>query len=198
VDCTKAQQQLLDAVDGQIEEGELAALREHLARCSACRAEYDRLQSAAQALRTAAPVLAPQQKYLTNERLERLMVDYGRETRILRLYMSRGLVAAAAIAAILVSTAVIVVSLPGVVPGTQPAPMVAEAPARPPVVPVVLTSAGQGEPMRQFRRLTIESPEVPVWDRWDRDVRFVGNNTEGLVVPVNHVFYDPEESSRWW
>jgi hypothetical protein len=107
-------------------------------------------------------------------------------------------VAAAAVVTILVSGAVIALSLPGLFGTPEPSADVAAAGRLPGVIPVVFTSMGQEEPMRVMRSLTVQGADLSGRAGPDRAVRLVETSSPGVLVPVDHAFYDPEESSRWW
>lgn len=199
MDCAEAQPKLLDSAEGELSEQEQSLLAEHLAGCSQCRAEFQRLRTAAAAVCQATDDLAPLESYLTAERLDRLMAAYAHGRKTIRLITYRGLVAAAAVAVILVSGAFIAQSLVSMFRAAEPmgpGPIIAAGRSFPPAIPVVLAFTSQDEPMRVIRSLTVQGEGQPVWE--GRPVRFVGTNSAGLRVPVNHVFYDPEESSHWW
>jgi len=198
MDCQTAQTQLLDALDGALDSAQKSALDDHLSRCASCRAEMRRLREGLEAVRLAAEELAPRQRYLTTERLGRLMVAYGRKTRVVSLHLPRGLVAAAAVAAICVSAVVIALSMraPSALP---PAARYAatEAPYGP-ALPVVLTTVAPGEPMRTIRPVTLGPLGARSEGQAGRLRPFVPISNPGLIVPADHTLYDPEESSRWW
>jgi len=48
-----------------------------------------------------------------------------------------------------------------------------------------------------IRPMTAESQGEADW-RPPTGARYVGTNGPGVIVPAEHAFYDPEESSRWW
>ena len=56
--CEQALKGMTDALDGELSPGDQAALEDHLARCTDCRAEWDRLQAVEQLLREA-PITPP-------------------------------------------------------------------------------------------------------------------------------------------
>ncbi|MCK4283978.1 MAG: PDZ domain-containing protein, partial [Candidatus Brocadiae bacterium] len=83
-------------------------LMEHLSRCGQCCAELAELQRASAALRLAIPEIAPRQPYLSTARLERLVAGQGGRPRPVKIITFRRFLAAAAVAAILVSAFFIV------------------------------------------------------------------------------------------
>jgi predicted anti-sigma-YlaC factor YlaD len=198
MDCEEARSLLVDAADGEVAEGGDSPLGLHLAECSQCQGELEPLRQAALAVRAAVDELAPQEVYLTSERLGRLMIAYGRDTKVIKLRFHRGLVAATAVAAILVSATVIALSLPSMFTPPDAPGLIASQPVLPSAIPVVLTATGQGEPVRMIRAVTSNTLTPSTSGRLDRGVQFVRTNGSGVSVPVEHALYDPEESSRWW
>ncbi len=197
MDCSTVRSGFPDALEGELKGTERREMEAHLAECASCREEFQSLKQAEKAFSDAAKAALPETGHLTRERMGRLMYEYGRGTKVLRLNLHRGVVAAAAVATILVSVAVIALSMPPRVPADGPAPMVAEGVPQTPNVPVVLTSLGHDEPMRSMRSLTAQPEQTPLGVA-PRVQEFVRTNGDGVIVPAQHVFYDPDESSRWW
>ncbi len=203
MDCSEAKDRLLDAADEALGRQEAARLEEHLDGCPACRAELSELRTGANALRRAAPELAPKRRYLTVERYASLLAARGRPARIFRLATYPQFVALAAAAAILISAATIAWHVQfAAAPQAPAAPLapavpLAEGPHPQGYVPVVLATHGQGEPVNVVRGIALggiawpprEQPAAPTLVRTD---------TRGVTVPVDHAFYDPDTSSHWW
>lgn len=199
MDCAEIKDRLLEAAEDELPQDERARLDEHLAHCRACRAEFEGLRRAADALRVAAVELAPPRPYLTPERFRRLMAAHEGAPKIFKLVTYRQFVAVAAAAAIIVSVAVIAWHVGQMRQVGEQDPFFVQAPASLPYVPVVLATTGrQGEPMNVVRSLPAGAEFGPLWDGSPSAVRLVGADSAGVLVPVDHVFYDPEESSRWW
>ena len=198
MDCTETKDWLLEAAEGRLAVAEAQALDRHLARCEACRAELGALRRAVEALRAAIPELAPQETYLTAERLNGLMEGHGRHTRIFRLVSYRQFVAAAAVAAIVVSTAFITWNLRQETAPPIDGPSIVAGPLPSPYVPVVMATTGHGDPTSVVGSLPASIGVRPIPQRTDPPLRLVRTDSPGLIVPVDHVLYDPAESSRWW
>jgi anti-sigma factor RsiW len=176
---------------------ELHALEEHLGRCEACRAEFEELRTASCALRDAVGKLAPPVSYLTPDRRRRLMAAYAEGPKLFRLVTYQRFVAVAAAAAIVISAGFISLNLGRMWRHRQIESPVAVPSLVSPYVPVMLTAAGQGEPVNVVRSIPVSTES---WRLADEPVgaRVVRTDSAGVRIPVDHAFYDPEESSRWW
>ncbi len=203
MDCAQAKQTLLKAVEGELPQPELSRLREHLDGCRHCREEFEGLREASGALRVAVSELAPRETYLTPARLERLMGAHSVGPRIFKLATYRQFVAGAAAAAILISAAFIAFNLARMEPaadairGEQTA-LVRDAGTPPYAPPVVLVATGQGEPADVVRSLTVSGRSRLVSGESPQGARLLRADSAGVRIPVEHLFYDPEQSSRWW
>ena len=150
-------------------------------------------------LREAIPSLAPRQAYLTRARMQRLMAAHSGSAKIFRLVSYRRFVAAAAAAAILVSAAFITVNLGRMREASQPDELpLAQIPAPSHYVPVVLAATGSGEPGNALGRMSVIQEARTPWAEQPGGERPVGMDSPGIIVPVHHAFYDPEESPYWW
>jgi anti-sigma factor RsiW len=199
VDCTKIQPLLVDAAQDELDSSERLLLEEHVAGCSGCRQELARLRGAVEAVRAAAEELAPEGAYLTRERLGRLMAGYGRQTRIIPLYLHRGVVAAAAVAAILVSAAVISLNMWEVSPEQEAPSMVAQSPATPlRSAPAVLAAFEHGGPAQMIRPVAQTSADRTFREEVPEATPYLSTAAPFVTIPVEHAFYDPDESTRWW
>jgi hypothetical protein len=203
--CSDVERAMLDALDGELARDHMQEFQAHLAACETCRAEFSQLRSASGALREAVSELAPPTSYVTARRIEGVFGAYGRRRAPIKLLTWHRFAAAAAVAAILASAPFIisdVISLVG--PGTPVAGdgwgssslsatrmppfggralMLTSTDARPSGRSVVWLPLHAGPPAGRGAR-----GETPV----------VRTDSEGVTVPVRHVFYDAEESSRWW
>ena len=203
MDCTDARELLLEAAE---ERRPLTGpALDHVGSSEACEAEYAALKRAVDAVRDALPVLAPQVQYLTAERLARLMDAHARHTRIFRLVTYRQFVAAAAVVAIVVSTAFIAWNLGQARSAAgldePPAVLAGLAGARlpDPYMPVVAATAAVGDLVTLVGSLPASvSAEPATQRRADSMIQLVHTDSIGISVPVDHFLYDPEESSRWW
>ena len=204
MECEQARQCLVEIMDGAIDEARGSEAKRHLAECAACRQELRRLERGHEALAGAARELAPRAGYLTAERFARLQDASGAQWRTPRIITWRRFAAAAAIAAILVSSAFIYRDLQtwrsdGGASGGS-APIVAErptAPSAPAAVRVVLTS----RPQEGGSRVVIGqlAPETGLGVTSRRGVaQVVRSSADGIRIPVSSVAYDPEEANYWW
>jgi len=197
MNCEELHPRLLDFVDGDMPPQQKADVRAHLAECPACRAEVDQLRAGARAVRAAVEQLAPRQRYLTAERLERLMAARRRHRRPVRLLTFQRLVAAAAIAAIVATAPFLVRDFQRYLnpPEQQPVEQIAQPPLPEWHGRAILAAAGRENPTSVMRSLPVaaEAPYVP-----DPRVSLATSDSPGLRVPVENVLYDPEESSHWW
>lgn len=200
MDCIEARDKLLEAAEGELEQSEQSLLSAHLAGCPECRAEFEELQRAAEALRRFTPELAPRERYLTPARLRCLLDARAHGPRLFRLFTYRQFIAAAAAAAILISATLIGHNVMRMWPRpeVEVIPEVAQGPAAVPSIPVVLAATAQDEPMSVVRKLPAPSPIIPDWETPGGGARLVAADSPGVRIPVDHAFYDPEESSRWW
>jgi len=203
MNCNEARNRLLEVADGLLPEAVRPSVEEHMAGCAACRAELEELRRASGALRQAACELAPQGAYLTPERLGRLMAAHeqlaaAQEPRIFKLLTYRRFVAAAAAAAIIVSVGAIAVNLLLMrQPAEKEGPVADSLPA-PSYVPVVWAATGQGEPVSVIRSIPVSAETWSSWEEPARGPHLLRTDSPGIRIPVDHAFYDPEESSRWW
>jgi hypothetical protein len=160
------------------------------------------LSSASRALRDELQELAPPGPHLTPERLGRIMAARTGPPKLFRLVTYRQFVAAAAAAAILISAAFIAHTLvrvwrqPAATP--QREALGVRRPVGPSTAPVLLTTMGQGDPLDVVRSVPAPGSRLPDWGETISAVHLIGANSAGLSVPVDHAFYDAEESSRWW
>lgn len=196
MNCREAREMLLEAAEGELPWDHEARLREHLDACEACRRRYGCLRAASAALRDAVPELAPARRYGTPERIEALMARWAAGRKTIRLLTWQRLVACAAAAAILASLPFIVQDVRSIMRSDEP-PAGAVA-ARPTFIPVVLVVTGQDEPLREVRPLPVRTAGGPGEVVAGERTRLAGFDSPGLRVPVEHAFYDPDESSRWW
>ncbi len=203
--CSDVERVVLDAIDGELSRSHMQAFQAHLAACDRCRAEFSRLRSASGALREAVSELAPPTSYVTARRVEGLFGAYGRRRAPIKLLTWHRFAAAAAVAAILASAPFIVSDVISLV-----------APGRP-VAEDGWGSSGvsaTGVPSRGSRALVLTSTDgrpsgrsvvwvplragPPAGGGAPGGVPLIRTDSEGVTVPVRHVFYDAEESSRWW
>ncbi|MGD2174611.1 MAG: zf-HC2 domain-containing protein [Candidatus Brocadiaceae bacterium] len=195
--CEEARERLLEAAEGGLAEADSAAIREHIGDCPACRAEYERLQRASEALHDAVSSLAPPTTYLSPSRFERLSKAFAQRRRPIRLITWRRFAVAAAIAAIIASAPFIVGDLvrmfgpavePSLASGGRPGDDVA----------VVFTSVEPQEDPRPTGVVPVRAREPDAVDRPAPRGTLVRTDSPGVRVPVQHALYDSEESSRWW
>jgi len=205
MDCQEVRALLVDLLDGAPDEALRRELEQHIVGCADCRREYRLLQRGREALQAALPNLAPQNGYLTAERLERLLAPKA-DARP-RIITFRHFVAAAAAAVILVSGTFLYQDLRSLLGRTHEAPTSAGAamppgmPAvRPAVVRVVLTPAPQDGESR-----VVIGHMVPATDRSGPYSPFAPSygqvlrtTQEGVATPVRSALYDPEEAGYWW
>lgn len=192
MNCKDAKSLMLDALDGRLTPNRYREVLAHTVRCAECREEFEHMQAGSKALKASVDQLAPRMKYLTRIRRERLMAKRPKP-KVTKLMTIRRFVAAAAVAAILVSAGFIahdVVSLARPQPDGAMASQ-RQAPAM--NTPVVLTAAGQNEPLRIMPRPWLEGRASPAPEE-----HVVRSDSPGVIVPVRHTLYDPEESSLWW
>jgi anti-sigma factor RsiW len=189
---------LVEAAEGDLPGKDETVLLQHLAACEDCRAEFSRLRAAVRAVRLAVPEIAPDERYLTPERLDRLVAARERRQKLFRLVTYRQFVAAAAAACIVISGAFIAANLLGMHEGRGAAsePMQAALPS--PYVPAVLAAPRYGEPVTVVHDMAGAPDGSPVWAESGPNEELVQTDTAGVFVPVNHVFYDAEEASHWW
>jgi predicted anti-sigma-YlaC factor YlaD len=189
VECKETIRRLVELVEGELDSKTEARVRNHLQGCRNCRAEFELLRCASEALRQAAYEMAPVERYATPARIDRLMAAHSAAQRRPRLITFRRLVACAAAAVIAVCVPYIVGDLRRL--GTaEPAPEI--------YVPVVLAAVAHGEPLREIRPLTVSLPAAPQRVPADWSPRLVRLDPPVVRVPVDHAFYDPEECCRWW
>jgi anti-sigma factor RsiW len=200
VDCPTVITKLLEFSEGQLSRKESLEVQAHLESCVACRTVHERLTNAAEALRRTRSILAIGEGFLTPGRAERLMAalearDAEQRTRVVRLLTPRRFVAAAAAAVILVSAVFIAGDVARLRSEPRGGAVTAEATVpRDRYVPFVLTSTGSGSPMQVVRR---SQPELQ-YPTGIEDISLVRTSSDGVRIPVRHVFYDAEESSLWW
>lgn len=188
MDCKEAISRMLESVDGELPWDVESRLREHLDECEKCRSEYERLQCATEALAEAISVLAPAKPYGTPERIEHLMAARAAGGKVVRLMTLRRFVACAA-------AAVIIAALPFLIRDVRQ--IASPEPSEPTLraEDVVLASMDTDEPWRQLRPHVIAASDGTAGAPRPRLVRL---DSGGVRVPVDHAFYDPEESSHWW
>ncbi len=207
MDCTEAGERLLEAAEGCLTGEELRVVEGHLARCTSCRAEFEELRTAAGALRDAVSELAPAESYLTPDRRRRLMAAraegvYAEGSRMFHLVSYRRFIAMAAAAAILVSIGSIGTGLVRMWRYQPREKRIAAKSGAPSYVSVVLAAPGHGEPVKVVRSIPVSS--VASAEGWTLPAEgmpaggLVPAESVGVRVPVDHAYYDPEESSRWW
>ena len=203
MNCEELHSRLLDIADGDIAAGDVppadaAAVRAHLDQCPACQAEVDQLRAGAQTLRAAAGVLAPGRRYLTPERLQRLMAAREAHRKPFKIITLHRLVAAAAVAAIVAAAPFLVGDFKQILnpPEQQPSAL-AQAPIPEWRGPVILAATGRADPMSIMRSASAASTSIAASSPPER-VGLAVSDTPGLRVPVENVLYDPDESSHWW
>jgi hypothetical protein len=198
MDCKEVIGKLLDLMEGRLSPEAEQAIRDHLDVCESCRSEHEKLQLAHSAVRIAARDLAPPKTYRTPERINKLMGavrKQKRSRRVTRLY--RTAMATAAMIAIAICAPLIVSDVQEMMQqreGTGAAPGGIAQVQRPDRVMLASGSEGRGitavRPVRHEARPTrgpaVVRPGVAKLD------------TEGVEVPVDHAFYDADESARWW
>jgi predicted anti-sigma-YlaC factor YlaD len=196
MNCREVIGQLLDLLDGELSDQAEQAIREHLEECEKCRTEHQKLRAAHSAVRVAAHDIAPRRTYRTPERVERLMgavEKQKRKRRITRIY--RTAVATAALLTIAICGTLIVDDLMEM---TAPAETTGEEPkiAQQAPVQLMLASGGQRRGITAVRPVKHAGTEPsPPQQRLQQVARL---DTPGVEVPVDHAFYDAEESARWW
>jgi anti-sigma factor RsiW len=198
MNCDEFHGRFLEIVDGQVPSQDTAAVRAHLDRCPACRAEVDQLCAGARALHSAVDLLAPRQRYLTPARLERLMAARQSSRKPFRIITLHRLVAAAAIAAIVASAPFLVGDFRRLLNPPEPPPMVASIPVPAWRGPVILAATGRENPMSVRRSLSPAADASLVASSSDQGPGLAVFDTPGVRVPVENVLYDPDESSHWW
>lgn len=196
MDCKEVIGKLLDLLDGQLSAEAEQAIHAHLEECEHCRSEHEKLHVAHSAVQVAAQDLAPRKRYATPERVEQLMGavrEQKRSRRITPLY--RTVMATAAVVAIAICAPLIVSDIQDM---TQPVPTEGpgaiartEAPER-----VMLASGGESQGITAVRPVRMES--VRRTEQPAGRAAIAKLDTEGVQVPVDHAFYDAEESARWW
>lgn len=198
MNCSEAKQVLVEMAEGSLAGRDETAALQHLAACEECRAEFGRLRAAVGAVRRAVPELAPQERYLTSERLDRLMAAHARSGKLFKLVTYRQFIGGAAAACIVISGAFIAAHLIGMHEGATAVPSPQQAAAPSPYVPVVLAAQRYGEPMTVVHGTSGAPDGRQVWAEPAPNESLVETDTSGVFVPVNHAFYDAEESSHWW
>ena len=204
MDCREVKSKLLEAAEGELRGQERAAVEEHLGHCPDCTAELKRLEAAVGAMHEAVELLAPRRAYLTPERLARLTEVLDRRRPKVQLITLRRFVASAAAAAILVALYYLAGDVAILLRQTEESPIVVQRRVRPSAAQVVLGSVGQDEPVRVVRSFPVAAESGAVGEATRREPadlqapRWVETDSPGLIVPVDHAFYDPEESSHWW
>jgi hypothetical protein len=193
LNCSEAQDRFLESLDG--EPPLPSELQAHLQDCPECRRAVRQMRSGREGLLLYMEEAAPRRTYLTADRRARLMAAYGREHKIFRLTY-RQFVAAAAAAAIIVSAAIVAPAVARLVRAPQPAPRFAQRAS--PQLPVVVTAHSQGGPLNVIRPITAVHSRRPSRPAPSSEQRLLRANSAGTTVPVNHAFYDPDESSHWW
>ena len=203
--CKEAQQRLLDLLEQGAGARDAQPAEAHLAACGQCRDEYELLRRGREAVLAAAEQLAPEDAYLTPQRLQELAEAPGPRRRWPRIIRLERLVAAAAAAAILVSTLSIYMHLRSPREGAQDATGSESASASSmtgrtgPVMEAYTMVPDQGQPrvvtaqMMLAPRAAAVAPAEGLWRG-----ELVRTSSPGLYVPVRNPLYDFEESAWWW
>jgi len=192
MDCERVRELMLDAVEAELSAEQVAPVREHLAGCDACRAEYERLERASLVLKDSLDVLAPVRHYATAERVGRIMMAARRP---IQFRAQRRWVALAATLMIVVCAVSIWSSLGLMEPESVPPAPVAQAENE--AVLVLLAAQEPSAPISEVHPQAIgTAPEEP--PTVAHRPRLATLDTPGLCVPVDQDFYDHEEASRWW
>lgn len=200
--CGYVRGNLLALLEGDIGPEERAAVQDHLERCDECRNELRMLQRGRDALVASLQQVAPSGRYLTQGRLDRLLGASEAPAETPRIITLRRFIAAAAAAAILVSSLFIYgdvrsildrrrqpeMAYPSVarVPGSGLASMVALSPTPHDYrLDIVLGYTGGGSAWG--------TPAAQV-----RPANLIRTTSPGIDVPVRNAFYDSEEAGFWW
>jgi predicted anti-sigma-YlaC factor YlaD len=197
MDCKEVIGKLLDLLDGQLSSEAEQAIRAHLAECEKCRSEHHKLHAAHQAVAVAAQDLAPPREYATPERVERLMGavrKQKRSRRITRLYrtaMATAAVVAIAICAPIIGSDVLQMMRQGQDTGTGDPAVAIVQPER-----VMVAPGGADAGITALRPVRMEQERST--PRAAPRPHVAKLDTEGVEVPVDHAFYDADESARWW
>ena len=200
--CHNVRESLLDLLEGTIGPEQQLSIDGHVARCEACRAELRMVKRGREALVASLEELVPPGKYLTQQRLDRLLGAFGERTRRSRIVTLRRLVAAAAAAAILVSCLFIYQSVRFSLAGKEQ-PRVAERPAAATAPSgwasmVALTSSpDERHPKIVFRYMKAGGGSgAPA--AFVRPADMMRATSPGVRVPAQNALYDYEEAGYWW
>jgi len=204
MECEQVAEELIHLADGTAGAALRRALKEHLAQCADCRAELALLRAGHDALRSTAGRLAPEARYLTRSRLKRLHRALAAQQEGYRRRVLRPLLACASIAAIVVSAFFLYHDMvafrdrrqqePGAGPGRNVTRVRRWRAQR-----VGLASVPQEQPLRVVvARMSMEPQGVSVAPLPKAPTGLVLTNTPGVRVPVDHVFYDAEQTGFWW
>ncbi len=198
MNCSECQDRLLELAEGCLPERLEGEVFGHLATCGECRSELDAVQAGCRALTEVLPHIAPRRHYLTDARRQGLAHATVRRAGA-KVISLRQFVAAVCAAAILAAAPFLFRDIRALLqpPGTAAQPAVAHAPQVEQQLPVVLTAAGQDEPVRVIRPFALPDGAFSA-GRERPSPHLVKTTTPGLSVPVQNAFYDPEESSHWW
>ncbi|NLW49972.1 MAG: zf-HC2 domain-containing protein [Candidatus Brocadiaceae bacterium] len=197
MDCAECKSWMIEAAEGDLAEERAASFRSHLASCESCRTAFDLVERGAGILRETIPLLAPRETYLTRARMDQILAARSGETKIFRLFSYRQFVSAAAAAAILISAAFIaggLASMRSAPPDETPIARVAPAE----YLPIVLAATGREDPGHALGHMAVVKGARTSWAWRPQGERPVSMDSPGVVVPVQHAFYDPAESPYWW
>jgi len=204
MDCENIHPELLEFVEEELSGAEAARVEGHLERCEACTSEAKELRHALAALRSSLPLIAPGGRHLTATRYARLKQACAGRVRAPTPISRRRFVAAAAIAAILVSGWFIYQHVASwFTPWTPPDTVARSARQERFRVPVVLVSvAEEGQidvPESHFLRSTYSAPFGPQWPPEGLDYsRLMRTQPDGITIPVQNDYYDSTEPAYWW
>ena len=99
MNCERAMEWMMAALDGELEPGRRASLEDHLAHCAACRAEWEHLQAVERVLREA-PMVRPSAGFAG-----RVLARLDRRRRVRRALLGGAALVAGAAALFLLSLA---------------------------------------------------------------------------------------------
>ena len=220
MNCDEAKARFLEMVDGVLPELDRQPFREHVGSCDRCRCECEELQGALAALTGSLDEIAPRGEYLTRHRLACLLSAHRSRRSAVRLVSWRGLVAAAAIAAILVSAWFIYFDVRDMLRSEEPPHVVftgsgtgdewlvtmpAEEAGAEETAPVSVV-IGSAEPGRRFSLVHgyvvkasggARASSGP-FGRPPVESAVIRQNQPGAAVPADNLFYEFDESEYWW
>jgi len=206
VQCEEVRERLLELAEECGEPGVLPGVVEHLSQCPECQAELELLRAGRAALESALLQLAPHRRHLTRRRLRRMRKALAAPGPRRRAPALGALVAFASVTAIIVSGFFIYRSLSSLlaVPPVSESTVAQESQVPGVVLQPVrigLASSPQQDRLHVvpgYVRAEGTRPQTPAPWEYASQGDLVLTSSPGVHVPVEHIFYDPEQAGYWW